>query len=199
MKTTLVRCMTMAAIAFWVSSAAANSIDVDLGESSGVQLTIYDKDQSSGGPDQVLFSFTNYTGPGSLEAIYIDGNGLLASLDSLYESEGVNFTTEGEPNLLGGGPLGFSADFAVRIQNNAADGIDQAGEFLGIIFSLYPCVTLADISENVVVLTDFNGPVGTPEDLTPGGSPVPEPASLILFGIGTAGMAGLTKRRRRNK
>jgi len=188
--------MTMVSIAFWVSSAAANSIDVDLGGSSGVQLNIYDNDQSSGGPDQVLFSFTNYTGPDGLAAIYIDGNGRLASIDNLYESDGVDFTIDGGANLPGGGPLGFSADFAI-VANNAANGIDQAGEFLGIVFNLHPDVTLADISEDVVVIPVYNNP---PDNgLLPGGSPVPEPASLILFGIGTAGLAGLAKRGRRNK
>ncbi|HBG20883.1 MAG TPA: hypothetical protein DDY32_16880 [Desulfobulbaceae bacterium] len=196
MKTTLVQCMTMVAMVFWVSSATANSIDVDLGEPSGVQLTIYDNDQSSGGPDQVLFSFTNYAGPASLDAIYIDSNGRLSSIDSLYESEGVDFTADegGLANLPGGGPLGFSPDFVVR----AVNGLDQAGEFLGIVFNLNPCVTLASISENVVVILEYGGPDGDSVN-QPGGSPVPEPASLILFGIGTAGLAGLRKRQRRNK
>lgn len=194
MKTSFVRCMTMVAIVFWVSSAAANSIEVDFGESSDARLTISDKDQSSGGPDQVLFSFTN-NGPSSLSGIYIDDSGLLASIDSLYESDGVDFTTDdGTPAGL---PSGFSADFALRAQNDA-DGLNGDREFLHVVFNLNPGVTLTSISEAIIgkdpsfiVKPTFSDPLGT--------NPVPEPASLILFGIGTAGLAGISRRRRNKK
>lgn len=200
MKTNLVRCMTMMAIAFGVSSAAANSIDVDLGDSSGAHLTIYDNDQT----DQVLFSFTNDGRSGSLTAIYIDDKGLFTKIDNVFESAGVSFTKGGElSNLPEGAPSGFSSDFMVRADKNTTNGVDR-GEFLGVVFNLNPGVTLETISNKPpVIVTQFgpntNGsPNGLP-DLTPGTNPVPEPTSLILFGIGTAGLAGLSKRRRNKK
>lgn len=207
MKTTLVRCMTMMAIAFWGSSASANSIDVDLGGDTGIQLTMYDNDPSLGGPDQVLFSFTNSTGSADLMGIYIEGDKGLNSMDSFYQSSGVNFTPDGAglASLAGAGGAGSgsgSAGFGMRAGDGAGDGLDQAGEFLGLLFNLDPGMTLAQLPDMVVYLL-YQCPVpGCPDNNpSPGGSPspVPEPASLILFGIGTAGLAGLRKRRLRTR
>lgn len=199
MKTTLVRCMTLAALAFWVSNAAANSLDVDFGAESTAHLRIYDNEV----PDRVLFSFTN-SGPASMTAVYIDDSDLFSSIDSLYESSGVNFTAEQEGpfNLPNGQP---SADYMVRVDGyNPADGLDAPGEFLGVIFRLNPGVTLTSIAqaikdEELTILPDILGPQAGSSGGLQATRPVPEPASLILFGIGTAGLACLRKKRQTRK
>lgn len=202
MKLSLVRCMTLAVIAFWVNSAAANPIDVDsnleLGpnELPGLSSTFNDNDPGDTGapPDRVRFSFTSGAGnPSSVfEVQNFGGEEFFSSVNSLVQSTGVGFAMSGGGNNSsqpGGNAYGFHA-------RNTADRLDHPGQYLGILSRLFPGITLDDLRERQKRGNPFNVGDDHDQEVLPG-APVPEPTSLLLFGIGAAGLAGL-KRKRRN-
>ncbi len=164
--------------------------------------------------DQVLFKFTN-TGPNAsfISDIYFDndaGTGVgttLLSIASLQNSAGVlfDFPINGNGDLPGGNTVDFnttgSGDSALEAQNEpgAANGINNNGEMLGILFNLQMG---KDFSDVVSELASGALRVGIHiQGFSPDGSesfvntPVPLPAAVWMLGAGLIGFVGFSRRR----
>jgi len=179
--------------------------DVAIGEA---QLFLDVNDIGSG---QVEFVFRN-TGPdaSSITDIYFDDDVPLMYFSSFdYITSGVLYTVGATPGVLPGGndPLyTFSSDYdydsAAPVQPNGVN----PGESLGLIFNLGASYLYQDI---ISALDSSNMRVGIHvQGFASGGSesfintpsdpnvPVPEPATMLLFGTGLAGLAGIARRKR---
>jgi hypothetical protein len=177
------------------------------------------------GSGQVSFKFTNKgTAASSITGIYFD-DGTLLGIASIASSAGVSFSAvEKSDNFPGGNTVnfvttkGFSADSDPPVQPMGVN----PGEFVTITFNLLTGMAYADV---INALALGNNTSGTNEDdqdpydgmlrigvhvqgFASGGSesfingpnPVPEPATLLLMGLGSGVMgAGIRRLRRKTK
>ncbi len=196
---------------------------------TGESQLFVDVTDTSGGEDlsatQALFTFLNLgPNPSSITDVYFDDGTLLgiaglidaddAYLGSLGHS-GVEFSQGASPGDLPGGteavpPFqvteGFLADSDGGQGGVQAHGVNP-GEWLGIVFDLQGVLTLADVFED---LATGNLRIGIHvQGFADGGSesfindppdtPVPEPATMLLFGSGLVWMAALGRKRLHRK
>jgi hypothetical protein len=171
----------------------------------GSQLTVQVADEglgTGGGvtATQVLFKFTNPVGiASSICDVYFD-DGTLLGIAAIRQSAGVAFNTPATPADLPGGNNAvppfevtdqFSADSDPPAQPN---GVNAAGEWLGIVFDLQSSKTYADV---IAALGDGSLRIGLHvQAIGPGGGSdsyvnrVPVPAAFLLgmLGLGYAGM-----------
>jgi hypothetical protein len=144
------------------------------------------------GQDQVLFTFTNdCDNEGVLTRLYFMKNELMSynSIDEDLTSDGVLFSLkEGNAMLPGGHPLGFTP------QNSFGIYADPAGpknglhyeEMVAVLFDLAGGTSFDDI---IGAIDGQSLGVGVHAQSLPGGmsasfSTIPEPATLVLIGIG---------------
>lgn len=171
------------------------------------------------GNDTALFTLSN-TGPelSFIGQFYFDGTSFLGDLKGLIDKDdaalevfgngGVDFTQftqgGGPPNLPGGNEITPKFDADIRFfadspgTNN--DGVDQ-GESLGIAFYTLPsgfdaiisAINSGDLRIGMHVQGFSNGGsesfVSTP-------SAVPEPTTMLLFGLGILGLTGVSRRKK---
>lgn len=179
-----------------------NSIagDVAIGEA---QLFVEVKAAAGG---QVDFRFFN-TGPGasSIADVYFDDGSLLA-IATIINMAGVDFSQGASPGNLPAGnnanpdfeaTAGFLADSNPPVQPNGVN----PGEELTIRFTLQGGQTLADVlaelaSGELRIGIHVQGFLtGGSESFVNNGPRVPEPGSLLLVGLGLAGLTFVRRRK----
>lgn len=162
------------------------------------------------GAGQVAFKFYNI-GPlaSSITDVYFD-DGTLLGIASVVDGAGVDFEQGASPGDLPGGNLvgfsataGFTADSEPPAQPNGAN----PGEFVTIIFNLQAGKAFADVINALALdpvvtgslwmgihVQGFTG--GGSEGFVNGdpGNPIPEPATMLLFGIGLIGFARYSRK-----
>lgn len=207
-------CSNAEAISFGFTNISNNSIsDAAIGEA---QLSVDVTDIGSG---QVLFTFLNIgSDASSITDVYFDDNedtpvlsaihGLIDADDGSDGDPGVDFSLGATPPILPAGnnatppfivTSGLAADSAPPVQPSGVN----PGESLGVIFDLVSGESFAD---TISALSIGNLRVGIHvQGFASGGSesyvntpnPVPEPATLLLFGTGVASLAGFRLRKKR--
>ncbi|MDP3480755.1 MAG: PEP-CTERM sorting domain-containing protein [Desulfoprunum sp.] len=204
--------------------ASASSIDVGFNRVTanvplniGSQLHLSILDEGSAGAqysididaNQVLFIFTNVIGVSSnISEIYIDDGDLAFDRDQIINSISgtTNFTSGANPSNLPGANLlspDFEAnpDLSIDAQGGSSLGINAPEDILGIVFDVSPSVSILNNIKAALISGDLR--IGlhvraidnVTSDAYVNTSPVPEPATMFLFGTSLVGLVGAVRKR----
>jgi PEP-CTERM motif len=171
-----------------------NWVDVDTGRA---QLSV---DVSDAGGGKVAFKFMN-SGPSasSITAVYFDADELFAGM-SIVNGSGVRFSLGATPrNLPGGKNIGFDAILAADSDSPTQHNGINPGESLTVLFDLASGQTYQDILYALHGGVDLRTGLHV-QAFSGGGSESfvnnPEPASVLLLGLGFVTLALIRRRRR---
>jgi hypothetical protein len=154
-----------------------------------------------------MFEFKNAVGIASnISEIYID-DGTILGLFAVHNSLGgfTNFVGSAvNPNNLPSGltvsppfvaTVAFSAD---TVSGPPSNGINQAADILGIVYDVSGGLAgvqnaIADGSLRIGLHVRSIGAVGGSDSFI--NTPIPEPSTIILLGIGILGILGISRRK----
>lgn len=173
-----------------------------------MQLSV---DVTDGGSGKSLFKFTN-TGSilSTITDIYFDwGIGTALTFDSYSTTGGVSFDHFANPaNLSGGQNISFTADWSTDADSPAGTGKNGIDNFTGTGIQDTLTIAFTGLSFGNIISALDNGTYriglhlqglsdGESESYVNSGgtSPVPEPATMLLFGTGLAGLAGFVRKK----
>jgi hypothetical protein len=174
-----------------------NSYNVGIGEA---QLFM---DVTDAGSGQVSFDFVNLGPEASTVArIYFDYTFEMFSDWYFHDLAcGVSFSEDASPpNLPGGKPFGFGADFSLGADPAPPKNGINPGESLEIIFDLAAGFTFSDVIQ-ALLSSDLQIGIhviafdsGDGESFINNPQIVPLPPTIILMGTGLFGLIGMRKR-----
>jgi len=157
----------------------------------------------SGGTGTVTFTFGN-EGPDEavISSVYFDDDALLWNPTILDNPPAVDFKVGGSPEMLPGWDV-LNPDFMTDFGFGVADGVSGsakgvgAGESVGFVFDLLGGATLADVIDDINDGTLRIGLhiTGFADEGSESFVNVPEPATLILLGLGSLALIGRRRRR----
>ena len=180
-----------------------NPVNAAIGEAQlSVEVTPYPSSTN-----QVLFYFSN-VGPSrsSIADVYFD-DGDLFTFGLILNSTGVSFSPGAAPrNLPGGNTIHFVANRALSVDSNSPtqpNGVNP-GENLGIVLVLLPGNDFQNVLDELasgdlrvgIHVQGFAS--GGSESFVNNPNPVPEPATMLLFGVGLMGIGSVVRKRLRH-